>query len=225
MITKIIRHVLSPTVIRKIKVAFSRWFGGNTVKGQSGNTLILNDAILKRCNIRFHGKNSTVQIGGGNTLCNCGLEIFGNNDMICIGNNNSFVDSTFWLEDRGSKIIIGDNNRMCGKVHMGIVEGTILTIGNNCLFSSDIYITTTDSHSIIDIESGKRINPSKDVTINDHVWIGHRATIGKGVSIASDVIVGGSSYVTKSITESGVAVAGVPAKIVRKGINWDINRI
>lgn len=131
----------------------------------------------------------------------------------------------FWLEDNSSKIAIGNNNKMCGKVHMGIVEGTSLTIGNDCLFSSEIYITSTDSHSIIDLNTNSRINPSKNVTIGDHVWVGHRATIGKGVVVKSNIVVGGSTYVTKSIPETNVVVAGIPAKIVRRNIDWDINRI
>lgn len=108
---------------------------------------------------------------------------------------------------------------------MGIVEGTTLTIGNDCLMSSDIYITTTDSHSIMDIKSGQRINPSKDICISDHVWIGHRVTIGNGVSIAADCIIGGSSYVTKSISKPHIIVAGVPAKVIKENVTWDIKRI
>lgn len=158
-------------------------------------------------------------------LINCNITIVGSHCDINVGNKNVFNDSVFWLEDYTSKIIIGNNNRMCGKVHMGVVEGTTLTIGNDCLFSSDIYITTTDSHSIISLETGARINPSRDINIADHVWVGYRATIGKGVTIAPDVIIGGSAYVTKPIAESNVAVAGVPAKIVRSNIGWDIRRL
>lgn len=104
------------------------------------------------------------------------------------------------------------------------MEGTTLKVGDSCLFSSDIYITTTDSHSIIDFRTGQRINPSRSVTLGNHIWVGYKVTILKGVNIADDTIVGACSLVTRDIAESNVAVAGNPARIVRKGIKWDISR-
>lgn len=64
-----------------------------------------------------------------------------------------------------------------------------------------------------------------DVHISNHVWIGRDVTIGKGVAIAEDVVIGGKSYVTKSITDSNVIVAGVPAKIIKRNIKWQSERI
>ena len=136
-----------------------------------------------------------------------------------------FVDSIFWLEDNHSKIIIGDNNKMCGKVHMGIAEGTKLEIKDDCLFSSEIYITTTDSHSIIDITTGQRVNPSQNVLICNHVWVGHKATILKGVSIADNAIIGSGAIVSRTVGETNVIVAGNPAKVVKRNIDWNIQRL
>ena len=51
---------------------------------------------------------------------------------------------------------------------------------------------------------------------------------GGGISVADYVIVGANSVLTKSVTESGVVVAGVPAKVLRKltpeelkQLDWD----
>ena len=158
-------------------------------------------------------------------LTDCKLEIFGSNCCIIIGENNSFNGANFWLEDNNSRIIIGNNNRFTGEIHFGIVEGTSLTIKDECLFSSKIHIMTTDSHSIIDMSTGQRVNPSKDVLINSHVWVGHGVSIGKGVTLARDMVVGACSYVAKSIDEPHSIVAGVPAKVVRRNFTWNINRI
>lgn len=167
----------------------------------------------------------TESLWGRNSLRSCKIEIFENNCEILIGDSNLFVDSVFWLEDNNSKIIIGNNNKMCGKVHMGIVEGTTLQIENHCLFSSDIYITTTDSHSILDNASGKRINHSRNVLIHSHVWIGHKATILKGINIADNVIIGCGAIVSKPVEESNVILAGNLAKIVKRDIDWNIQRL
>lgn len=220
-----IKKFVSAEVIRTLKVKTYRLFGGNSIKLAPGNTLILGDALLKKCDIQVFGYNNRIIIGGGNSLSHCEIRIFGNDCEITIGAKNSFVDSLFWLEDNNSKIIIGDNNKLCGKVHMGVVEGTLLQIENDCLFSSDIYITTTDSHSIIDKASGCRINPSQNVSIHNHVWIGHKATVLKGVSIANDVIIGSGAIVSKSVDEPNVIIAGSPAKIVRHNVDWNIQRI
>ena len=222
---QLIKKLISAEAIHAIKVRVYRIFGGNSIKVASGNNLILGDNLLKGCNIRILGHGNRVMIGGGNTLTNCNIQIYGSNCEITIGFDNLFVDSIFWLEDNNSKIIIGNNNKMCGKVRMGIVEGTTLQIENNCLFSSDIYITTTDSHSILDKASGRRINPSQNVLIRNHVWIGHSATILKGVEIADNVVIGSSALVAKSIEESNVVVAGNPARIIKHNIDWNIQRI
>lgn len=68
-------------------------------------------------------------------------------------------------------------------------DGNVLTIGEDCMLSSDIRITTTDSYSIIDLASGKRTNPAKSIHIGEHVWIGYNSNINKGVTIGSNGIV------------------------------------
>ena len=180
---------------------------------------------MKNTFIIFHGQNCSITIGNGNRLSNCKFEIFGDNNHVIIGDNNLFKESSFWLEDSGSRIKIGNNNKLCGYTHMGIAEGTMLIIENDCLFSKNLYITTTDSHSILNLQTSTRINMPNDVHISNHVWIGRDVTIGKGVAIAEDVVIGGKSYVTKSITDSNVIVAGVPAKIIKRNIKWQSERI
>lgn len=52
--------------------------------------------------------------------------------------------------------------------------------------------------------------------LKKNVWVGAGAFIGGGCLIAENVIIGANAVVTKDITESGVIVAGVPARIIRK---------
>ena len=161
-------------------------FGHNKLQIMPGNKFDMGNSIIEDCNILIKGTGNQVVIGRNNVFRHCTIKIFGSNSRIFIGTENFFNESIFWLEDESSEIIIGNNNKFCGKTHMGIVEGTALTIGNDCLFSSDIYITSTDSHSIISKDTGKRINPSLSVTLGNHVWIGHRVSILKGVEIGND---------------------------------------
>ena len=225
MLKNLIKRCFSASTLLKLKSSYYAIFGGNPIRGKRRNQLDLNDATLRHCRITFHGVGCRVILGGGNSLINCKLDIFGNNCTIIIGENNSFNGANFWLEDSNSSIIIGSNNRFTGEIHFGVVEGTALTIKDDCLFSSNIHIMTTDSHSIIDMSTGERVNPSKDVVINSHVWVGHGVSIGKGVTLAEDMVVGACSYIAKSIDEPHSIVAGVPAKVVRRNFTWNINRI
>ncbi len=163
--------------------------------------------------------------GGGNVLIDCNIQIFGNNNVIEIGENNLLKEVTLWIEDFNGRIHIGNNNKFCGKIHIASVEGQEVIVGDENLFSSHIYITTTDSHSIVDLANGKRINPSLPVNIGDHNWVGTRTVILKGVSIGRNVIVGAGAIVAKSPESNNCVMAGNPAKIIKRGVSWDINRI
>ena len=54
------------------------------------------------------------------------------------------------------------------------------------------------------------------IKIGNNVYIGNNAMIMPGVSIADNCIIGAGSIVTKSFLDSGIIIAGVPAKNVGK---------
>ena len=73
--------------------------------------------------------------------------------------------------------------------------------------------------------NGKRTNPSKDINIAQHVWIGSKVTITKGAAVAKDSIIGTGSIVTKVFDQPNVVIAGIPAKIVKENVSWINERI
>ena len=90
------------------------------------------------------------------------------------------------------------------------------------MFSYDINIFTSDGHTIYEQKTGKITNrqPCR-ITIGDHVWVGWHVTLLKNAAVASDSIVGAASLVTGEFQEPNSLIAGTPAKLIRKGINWD----
>lgn len=180
--------------------------------------------VLLGCKILVKGKGNRIILEKGGRLKNTLITISGNDNIVIIGKDSSIKDGELYIEDNGGRIAIGDKTRLCGKIHLACIEGCSIDIGNDCLFSSEIVFRTGDSHSILDME-GNRTNPSADIKIDDHVWFGYRAMVTKGVHIAENNIVGTASLVTKSVDESNVVVAGVPAKIVKTGVNWCSERI
>lgn len=180
--------------------------------------------LLIGCKIINKGKGNRIIFEKGGRLKNTRIFISGNDNSIIIGKDSSVLDGELYIEDNGGRISIGEKTYMCGKIHLACIEGCSIDIGNDCLFSSDIVFRTGDSHSVLDMD-GKRINPSKDIKIDDHVWFGHRAMVTKGVHIASNNIIGTGALVTKSIENSNCAIAGVPAKVIKKDVNWCSERI
>lgn len=194
----------------------------NKIKGKRHNKVIAK-GLMRGCKITFRGKNNTVEILNGAFLKSCTLNISGNNNRIVFGEKTYAHFADLCTEDDNNRIIIGDNTDLCGKIHLAAIEGTMIEIGENCLFSSEIVFRTGDSHSILDM-SGNRTNPSQDIQIGKHVWVGHRVLINKGVRIGENNIIGTGAIVTKSFSDTNTVIAGVPAKVVKTGVNWDGER-
>lgn len=182
-------------------------------------------AFIKSCKIQDNGKNNKIVIGDFSRLIGCNIRIQGNNNTIVIGNECSLNHAEIWIEDNNNSLYIGDNTSLCGTIQLAIIEGTQLIIGKNCLFSSKIDIRTGDSHSLIQKDSGARINYSQSITIQDHVWIGTDVTILKGTHIASHCMVGAGSLLCKKYNDSNCVIAGNPAKIVKSNVDWVAQRI
>jgi acetyltransferase-like isoleucine patch superfamily enzyme len=117
-------------------------------------------------------------------------------------------------------IEVGANTILNG---VGITSYKKVSIGKNCLISSNTFITDTDLHPI-DPELRQKVSMGykadfstvlkKEITIGDNVWIGWGVIILKGVSIGDNSIIAAGSVVTNSIP-SNVIAAGNPAKIIR----------
>ena len=187
-------------------------------------TKIVNEgAALIKCEIKSRG-NNTIIFRKGAIIRNTVIHIYGNNNLVEVGENASLNYGNIHVEDDGNRVVIGAGTNICGKTHLACIEGKSILIGNDCLFSSEIVLRTGDSHSVLDL-NGKRINYSEDIVISDHVWVGYRVSIGKGVVISKNTVIGTGAIVTKSCDEENVVLAGVPAAVVKSGINWTTERI
>lgn len=171
-------------------------------------------------------------VSGNNNWVECRSSEIGNVELRILGNDNRllieegvvFKEGMIWIEDSGNEIVIGAGTTLEG-VHLAVAEkGTHIRIGRDCMFSSNIRIATTDSHSIIDLERGERINPARSIDIGDHVWIGTQVGINKGVCIGNGAIVGSHAVVTRDVSQNTL-VAGVPAKTIKRNVSWIRKRI
>lgn len=124
-------------------------------------------------------------------------------------------------------ITIGENVQINDYVHIGAVGS--ITIGNNVLMASKIYISDHNHGSYDEISSDHPMSVPlnrkaicKPVVIEDNVWIGESVCILPGVTIGSGSVIGALSVVTKSIPPYCIA-AGSPAKII-KNYDFELNK-
>ena len=61
---------------------------------------------------------------------------------------------------------------------------------------------------------------SAPIHIGNHVWVGVRAIILKGVTIGDGAIIAAGSVVTRDVP-ANTLVGGVPAKIIKDNISWE----
>ncbi|WP_106829899.1 acyltransferase [Parabacteroides pacaensis] len=127
-----------------------------------------------------------------------GVSRVANNCRVDIGNRVVINGITLYLQEDNSHVSIGDDSQL----------------------SWGIDIWCTDAHTITNLK-GEPINFAQSIEIGKHVWIGKDVKIGKNVRIPDNSIVGWGSIVTKKFDEPNVIIAGTPAKIVKRGINWD----
>jgi acetyltransferase-like isoleucine patch superfamily enzyme len=100
-------------------------------------------------------------------------------------------------------------------------SGTYLTIGGQCLFSNSITIRCGESpHLIFDRVTGQYLDTESFVRIGSHVWVGEGSYITKRAAIANETIVAAKSVVTKKFTEQYTVLAGNPARVARRNIEW-----
>ena len=188
------------------------------------NNTISNLGIFENVVIDISGNNNSIIIGRNTRICNTLFFIRGDNHLINIGENCYYGKGELWIEDNNCSLIIHDQTTV-ERAHLAVTEPfSKLEIHKDCMVSNFVEIRTGDSHSIIDTNTGKRINKAENVTIEEHVWIGAHAKILKGVTIKRNSIIGCASVVTNNIPENSIA-SGVPARVIRNGITWDRNRL
>ena len=174
--------------------------------------------------------NLDVRIGDNAVVENSGYFQFG----LRKGSKPSTVVGSLKLEDN-SKLVI-DGTVLAGPgVRLLVLENAVveledvfinsdssitcrkhIKIGKGTTIGCDVEILDCDFHRIL----REDFEMSKPIIIGSHVWIGSRAIILKGVTIGSGSIVACGAVVSRNVPENAL-VAGVPAKVVKKDIQWE----
>ena len=168
--------------------------------------------------IDVYGDNNVIEIAEDCLLTNTTVLIYGNNNRLTIDKKARFMGPCRITMEGDSTLMIGENAGI--REVQFVLKDANIEIGKLCMFSNHIVLRNTDSHKVISQEDDQVTNPSCDIRLGEHVWIGQNATILKGVSIGKDSIVAMGTIVTKDVPANSI-VAGVPSKVVKTGITWD----
>ena len=182
------------------------------------------DAI-EGLSVDFKGRGNLVEVADGAVLVNAKL-IMGHQGRVVIGKTHPRGLRNVILDlggkGTGKVLEIGAGTSMeSGRFAMVNESDLVVRVGENCLISSNVIFRATDGHAIFDLETRKLINRARPILVGDHVWIGASATIIKGSQVPNGTIIATQAVVTGKFEEENSAIAGNPARVVKKGIGWD----
>lgn len=132
--------------------------------------------------------------------------------------NNCIVESFATINNGVGDVLIGNN---CGIGLSNVIIGPV-TMGNYVMLAQNIVISGLN-HGYEDVNVPPRLQKvvTKQITIEDNVWIGANCVITAGVTIGKHTVIGAGSVVTKDIPQFSVAV-GNPARVVKQ-YNFETN--
>lgn len=126
--------------------------------------------------------------------------------------SNSIIEDFATINNGVGDVFIGDN---CGIGLSNVIIGPV-KIGNYVMLAQNIVISGLN-HGYEDVTMPPRTQKvvTKQITIEDNVWIGANCVITAGVTIGKHAVIGAGSVVTKDIPQFSVAV-GNPARVIKK---------
>lgn len=188
------------------------------------NVINFNQDLATKVQILVKGNNNIINIHPTAILKNLKIEVEANNCQLIIGASCKIVGQIRIASGDIQLISIGDSTTFQGVYLLTMEKNSKIEIGGHCMFSRNIEVRTSDAHSVIDINTGVRVNKPKNVYIGNHVWVAAKVFITKGAVIQDDCIVGANSFVSKKFDESHVIIAGSPAIIIKQGVTWNRSR-
>lgn len=180
------------------------------------------------------------KITAPSNLKNVYVEFSGNNNELTIVGDSGVNNTKFYFPADDGICFVGSRGNYSGRVRVGwkclvsigtwvtcttacaiyTAEATSVVIGDDCMIASSVQIRSEDSHAIYDVESGERINPSRNIVIGSHVWLAEGSLILSGSMIGSGSTIAARAIIKGQIQNNCVA-AGIPAKVIKRNTAWE----
>lgn len=212
----------SPTILYMCGFIYSTlncWYHLSYWRALFSSKCTFKGAFMKDVSFKMDGAKR-IYIGPKTQLNSCSIIMNGSGHELYVEGSGTCVNNvSFLFLGSNSKCEIANNFSMEGG-SFNLLEGKSITIGNDCMFSTGLYITVSDYHSITSLITGARINQSNNINIGNHVWVGKDSKILKGVEIAQNTIIGANSVVTQHLMQENAIYCGIPAKLIKESVTW-----
>lgn len=159
-------------------------------------------------------------------LTTCGSNLRGRNPgMFFLAENSEVHVGSHVMLEKDVRISTGVGARISIGDHSYVGEGSNLmaardiTIGKHCSISWHVLFMDNSSHPLGFNGDTPTIKVGP-IHIEDHVWIGCRAVILKGVTVGEGAIIANNAVVTKDVPPRTM-VAGNPARVVKEDVIWE----
>lgn len=111
-------------------------------------------------------------------------------------------------------VYVGKNSHINHLCCIWAGENSKIILGDNLLMGPGVGMFASNHGTIKGQPMTFQERKEASIVIGDDVWLGAHSVITAGTHIANGVIVAAGAVVTRSITQEGVVVAGIPAKII-----------
>lgn len=213
------RYCKNSILLNRIVAIVYRLAGGSVYFKRNNNELNADLAYLWKVRFNIQGKNNLIVMKRGVRIKNTTINIYGDNNILILDDYVRIHNSAFVLHQDHCKIQIGKYSSAERALFAAVEHNSEINIGEDCMISTDVELRTSDSHKIYSFDR-VRINPKRDISVGNHVWIGAHANVLKGVTLHDGSIVGFGSIVTKDVPERCIA-AGNPASVIKKDVLWE----
>lgn len=174
---------------------------------------------LGRCDKLFLDKNSRINLSGHLILNDQSYGGNGRSSILRMDKNTTLTTkgefSFFYGADitlfTGSELVLGKDSFINSGCRIRCHQR--IQIGDGCAISHDFTVMDSDAHELNGIREKRPVN------IGNHVWIGTRVTVLKGVSIGDGAVIAAGSLVVSDVP-AGALAGGVPAHVIREKVEW-----
>ncbi len=135
---------------------------------------------------------------------------FGNHVHVVTARDRRVCLSVWEFQGQVGAIEIGDHALICPGVRIDSASG--VRIGQGAMIAAGAYLTDADWHDLYD--RTRPIGTTREIVLEENVWIGDSAIVCKGVTIGRNAVVAAGAVVARDVPADTV-VAGNPAMPVK----------
>lgn len=128
---------------------------------------------------------------------------------------NVRINSSAVFSGNGA-LVVGDDVWFGAGDVISPIAPACITIGSHIDFGPGVMIITGSHEIVLEGEHIGGRGIAESVAVGNGCWLGARAMILPGVTLAEKTLVAAGAVVTKSVEERGELIAGIPAVLKKK---------